>query len=249
MLKEFISLVERYDPSYSRKIQGARTAEILQLEELAGHPLPSRYREFLALIGKSMGGLELEGVDFRIERITDFYQSGEWVPPAGYILFGMHEEDPYLDYYLECSNERTQDCPIVRFPSEGEFSKEKYFYPLDPSLNDFLLSLAFSEKRMERFNLQRVFIPASSRKEQGPDIIKSSAALASTIDERAKKLGFERVAESSTVYRFYDQESAALYVRYEEASGSFGLTVGAQRKRDLERIGDILSNKTSLTPS
>jgi len=249
MLQEFISLVERYDPEFSRKIRGASPEEIRQLEELVGQSLPARYRDFLAQLGKDMGGLEIEGVDLGIERIIRFYESGEWTPPSGYILLGVQGEDPCLDYYLECTDASAQDCPIVRFPSEGAFSKENYFYPIDPSLNDFLLSLAFSEKRMESFKLQRVLMPASSRNVQAPEIITAPAELASIIDERAKQLGFDRVAKSSTAYRFYDQENAALYVRYNEAAGSLGLTVAANTSKDLERISDILSNKTSLTPA
>jgi hypothetical protein len=245
MIQEFIALVERYDPDYSQKIRGASLEEIHHLDELAGQSLPASYREFLAHLGKDMGGLD-EGIDFRIEHIIDFYESGEWSPPQGYILFGVQEDDPYLDYYLECLDSRGEDCPVVRFPSEGEFSKENYFYPWMPSLNDFLLSMAFSEKRMEDFDLQRLLTPSTGSRKQVPGVISEPIELARIIDERAHLLGFERVARSSRVYRFYDHQDSALYVRLDELGGIMGVTVAARKGRELERISDILSNKTSL---
>ncbi len=246
MLQEFITLVERYDPDYSRKLRGASPEEIRDLEGLAGQPLPESYREFLTLLGKDMGGLEIEGVDFHIERILEFYRSGDWPPPKGYILFAIQEDDPQMDYYLECTSPGRRDCPVVRFPSMGEFSREGYFDSLDPSLNDFLLSLAFSEKRMEDFELQRLLTPSTGSRKQDPGLIVNPVELVRVIDERAHRLGFERVASTSVAYRFYDQPDAALYVRLDDAGGLMGVTVAARKSRELERTSDILSNKTSL---
>jgi hypothetical protein len=246
MLQEFITLVERYDPGYSRKLRGASPEEISRLEELAGQPLPERYQEFLARLGRDMGGLEIEGVDFHIERILAFYRSGHWPPPRGYILFAIQEDDPQMDYYLECTRPGARDCPVVRFPSEGEFSKESYFESLDPSLNDFLLSMAFSEKRMGDFDLQRLLMPSTGSRKQDPEALVDPIELARVVDERAHRLGFERVARTSVAYRFYDQPDAALYVRLDEAGGIMGVTVAARKPRELERISDILSNRTSL---
>jgi len=246
MIQEFITLVERYDPDYSRKLRGASPEEIRDLEDLAGQPLPESYRAFLTRLGRDMGGLEVEGVDFHIERILEFYKSGDWPPPKGYILFAIQEDDPQMDYYLECTSPGQRDCPVVRFPSLGEFSRQGYFDELDPSLNDFLLSLAFSEKRMEDFDLQRLLTPSTGRRKQEPELIVSPVELARVIDERAHRLGFKRVARTSVAYRFYDQPNAALYVRLDGAGGIMGITVAARKSRELERISDILSNKTSL---
>lgn len=249
MLQEFITLVERYDPDYSRKLRGASPGEIHQLEKLAAQPLPRLYREFLARLGRDMGGLEINGVDFHIERILEFYERGDWPPPRGYILFGIQEADPQMDYYLECTSIEARDCPVVRFPSEGEFSKETYFDVLDPSLNDFLLSLAFSEKRMEDFDLQRLLTPSTGSRGRKPGLITNLIELARVVDERARRLGFERVAKASVAYRFYDQPDAALYVRLDEAGGIMGVTLGARKPGDVERISDILGAKTSLVVS
>ncbi|OJT18847.1 hypothetical protein BO221_39715 [Archangium sp. Cb G35] len=246
MLQEFIALAEHYDPGYSRRLQGARPEEIRNLEVLAGQPLPDSYREFLTRLGRDMGGLEIEGVNFHIERILEFYKSGDWPPPKGYILFAIQEDDPQMDYYLECTRPGQRDCPVVRFPSMGEFSRDGYFDSLDPSLNDFLLSLAFSEKRMEDFDLQRLLIPSTQSKKQGPEHIESPIKLTRVIEERAHRLGFERVGTTSVAYRFYDQPDAALYVRLDGAGGLMGVTAAARNPRDLERISDILSNQTSL---
>ncbi|HEX5746493.1 MAG TPA: SMI1/KNR4 family protein [Archangium sp.] len=244
MLQEFIALVERYDPGYSRRLRGAGPEEIRNLEVLAGQPLPDSYREFLTRMGRDMGGLEIEGIDFHIERILEFYKSGDWPPPRGYILFAIQEDDPQMDYYLECTRPGQRDCPVVRFPSMGEFSRDGYFDSLDPSLNDFLLSLAFSEKRMEDFDRQRLLTPSTKNRKQAP--IASPVALARIVDERAQRLGFERVARTSVAYRFYDRADAALYVRLDDAGGLMGVTVAARTPRELERISDILGNQTSL---
>ncbi|HYO68751.1 MAG TPA: SMI1/KNR4 family protein [Archangium sp.] len=246
MLQELIALVERYDPDYTRKLQGASPVEIRDLQAHAGQPLPESYRAFLTRMGRNMGGLEIEGVDFHIERILEFYKSGDWPPPKGYILLAIQEDDPQMDYYLECTTPGQRDCPVVRFPSLGEFSKEGYFDALDPSLSDFLHSLAFSEKRMEDFDLQRLLTPSTESRKQGPQLIVSPVEIARVIDERAHRLGFERVARTSVAYRFYDQPDAALYARLDDAGGLMGVTVAARKSRELERISDILSNQTSL---
>lgn len=123
MRQELLDLVERFDPGYSRRIQGATSEDIQSLEQLVGRSLPACYREFLALMGKNMAKLGVEEVYFGIDRIVDFYSNGHWVPPANYILFGIQDEDPYFDYYLDCTKTKEGDCPVVRFPREGEFSK------------------------------------------------------------------------------------------------------------------------------
>lgn len=245
MLQEFIQLVERYEPGYSQKLRGASLEEVQHLEHLAGRSLPACYREFLGLMGKDMAGLQVEGVHLDIDHIINFYTSGDWAPPEGYILFGIQGEDPCLDYYLECVAPEAQDCPVVRFPSEGEFSKEEYFYSLDPSLKDFLLSLAFSEKRMASFNFERVFTPSTKRTQEKAGV-SAPAEIVQLVDERARHLGFERVAPSSTVYRFYDQREAAIYMRFDEFDGNLAVTLATQKARDLERLSDILCHGTPL---
>lgn len=246
MLQEFITLVERYDPDYSRKIQGASPQEIHQLEKLVGQPLPESHREFLAQLGRDMGGLEIEGVDFHIERILKFYENGDWTPPASYILLAIQEDDPQMDYYLECTHPGARDCPVVRFPSAGAFSKEDYFDALDPSLNDFLLSLAFSEKCLEAFDHQRLLTPSTRSGKQKPEVIGNPVEIVRVLDERAHRLGFERIAPSSVAYRFYESPEAALYARLDESGGLVGVTVAARKPREMERISDILCNGTSL---
>lgn len=245
MLQDLIQLVERYEPRYSQKIRGATLEELQRLEQWVGRSLPACYREFLALMGKDMAGLEVEGVHLEIDRITGFYSSGHWQPPSGYILFGIQEDDPYLDYYLDCTSSADSDCPVVRFPSEGEFSKEEYFYPIDPSLKDFLLSLAFSAKRMELFDHERVFTPSTSSLPRA-GLISTRAEIVHLIGERALQLGFERVAPTAQAYRFYDHPEAAIYMRFDEGTGNLALTLATQKARDLERIGDALSSGTSL---
>jgi hypothetical protein len=245
MLQDLIQLIERYEPGYSQTIRGASLEEIQRLEQLTGRSLPACYREFLLLMGKDMAGLQIAGLSFCIDQIIDFYASGDWIPPKEYLLFGIQGEDPYLDYYLECTEPEPRDCPVVRFPSEGEFSKKEYFYPLDPSLKDFLLSLAFSAKRMEVFDVERVFTP-STRRSKKEAAVSVPSEIARLVDERAHHLGFERVAPSSTAYRFYDHEQAAIYVRFDEANDNLSVTLACRKASDLERMGDILCHGTSL---
>lgn len=245
MLQDLIALVERYEPGYSRKIKGAQPAEIQQLEQLVGRPLPSCYREFLVLMGRDMGSLQIEEVNFQIDRVIKFYASGHWTPPEGYILFGVEKGDPCLDYYLECMAPQAEDCPVVRFPSEGEFSREEYFYPLDPSLKDFLLAHAFSEKRMEAFSFDKLLKP-SHRERPGSNLVTRPSEIARLINERARSLGFEPMPQSSVVYHFFDHEDAALFMRLDESSSSLGLTIAARTAAGLARISDILSSGTSL---
>jgi hypothetical protein len=99
---------------------------------------------------------------------------------------------------------------------------------------------------MEEFDLQRLLTPSTGTRKQEPEVISDPIELARVIDERAHRLGFERVARTSGVYRFYDHLDSALYVRLDDSGGIMGVTVAARKSRDLERISDILSNKTSL---
>jgi hypothetical protein len=247
MLTDFITLIERYDPGYTYKIKGAAAGKISHLEELISQPLPAYYREFLTVMGDDTGGLDLEDVNLHIDSIISFYERGEWIPPEGYILFGIEEGVTSIDYYLE-STEITDDA-VVRFPSEGVFSKDEYFSHLDPSLKDFLVSWGFSEKRMEHFKQEKYLFP-SSRKKGAFDIINIPAEILNLIYERAvQQLGFEYITQSTATYRFFDRKDAAIYIRFDEGDNNLGITVAAQKQKELQHIITVLSNQTSLVTS
>ena len=99
---------------------------------------------------------------------------------------------------------------------------------------------------MEDFDIQRLLTPSTGKRKHESGILVSPFEMTRVIDERAHRLGFERVARSSTAYRFYDKPDAALYVRIDDAGGLMGVTIAARKSRELERISDILCNRTSL---
>ncbi len=98
---------------------------------------------------------------------------------------------------------------------------------------------------MAALEQERVFT-CSTRKSQTGGLITAPAEILRVVEERARQLGFERVAPSSTAYRFHDQSDAAIYIRFDEADGNLAMTLGTRKARDLERIADILCNGTSL---
>lgn len=91
---KFIDYVTAFNPAFPSRIRGATQEEIARLEQLAGPPLPSFYREYLERMGH--GDDELIGRPEPITDITDvitFYEenvaSGENPVPDGCIFIGV----------------------------------------------------------------------------------------------------------------------------------------------------------------
>src|SRR5262245_32465440 len=58
-MKDLVSYVSTFDPTYPSRIEGATTRELDQLERLAGRALPDDYRTFASALGHDDGGLRM----------------------------------------------------------------------------------------------------------------------------------------------------------------------------------------------
>jgi hypothetical protein len=89
-MEELLEFISRYRPQFAREIRGATEEEIVQLEELAGEPLPPQYRSFLEIMGADPGPFSFSNDDaMTVADITYYYrerQRGETKSPPDCVV-------------------------------------------------------------------------------------------------------------------------------------------------------------------
>ena len=93
------ALLERLVPGLSANWQGASEAEIEQIEVIAGRPLPRFYRWFLMRMGRSMGRLAYQSLDFSARKVLTSYAEELFVPHPRFLMIG-HESDEIMPLHV-----------------------------------------------------------------------------------------------------------------------------------------------------
>jgi hypothetical protein len=75
-LEPMEAFLEKLVPGIANECQGATSAEMSQIERLAGRPLPGFYRWFLTRMGRGMGPLTYPTLDHSVQKILACYSQG-----------------------------------------------------------------------------------------------------------------------------------------------------------------------------
>ncbi len=118
-MNDLITLLERYAPGYSTRIQGASDWALSSLEEAFGQPLPETYQDFAREMGKDGGALLAHVDDYDPLHIADIYQFSAGELPPRRFLFIFADPSPLTrsHYWLDLEAQTEEgDFQVVRFP-------------------------------------------------------------------------------------------------------------------------------------
>lgn len=240
MIQELIELLAKHDPQYPSKIKGASDEEVFRLAELVGRELPSPYRAFLRHMGRSMGDFQVPDTDFSIATVLDFYEPDGRPPQTRYLFIAAHEEDAYLDYYLDLDSEPA--FAVIRCETGKDPLIPQNTHLSFPSFKDLLFSFGFLFKRMTALPHQNLLFPSARKKSSSKH---SSEEAVSTIERIALQLGFQSLPHTSPDFLLLDRENAAIYVSNSSRVGRT-FKVAADDKAELTRICEIIRDHTVL---
>lgn len=243
MILALIDLIEQYDPGFANRIQGASAEELHHLEKQLGHPLPGSYKDFLSLMGKDLGGFETPQVDLRLERVQDFYEVTESQPPNRFIFIGAHEEDPYMDYYLDCGVPAGTDCPVVRAEMPEQLVKPEKLWRSFASLEDMLFVWAF-RNRLARLSHRRKLSASLQRNAQGVMVI--PPGVLGSVEVLAAQLGFQKLPHTSPLTLLFERGDAALYLSRPSPEGGITSELGAQDPREFRKLEEAIIDNTVM---
>ncbi|QRK12650.1 SMI1/KNR4 family protein [Archangium violaceum] len=241
MMKELIELIETYDPGYAKKLHGATEEEIARLQNLVGRELPAPYKEFLRYMGRSMGDFQIADANFSIDVVTAIYGANDWVPPERYLFIAEHEQDPYLDYYLDLDELVDGDYKVLRFSNDGGFVEDPW--STIALMKGFFFANAFRVKRMENFPHETLISPSLSRLSVRPA---ASTDMMAVVEERALKLGFKKLPFSLPLRPMYERKDAAILGTRAPVRGGICFELAAESERELKHLVSVLCSNTPL---
>lgn len=152
-MNRVIEYAGRWDASFASRIRGATPAEIAELEDAMGEPVPLVYRAFLEVMGNDHGGLSFSfGGESKIHDLIELHRAclvtGEASRPAGSCLVGICPQPGDL---------------IVLHPSNHP-NPPVFFADVDigvrfaDSLENLLLHQAFAQLRQPAFHHKAVYM-------------------------------------------------------------------------------------------
>ena len=96
---EMEAFFARLAPEAMDAWQGATEKEIGQIEQLAGRQLPRFYRWFLMRMGRSMGPIAYETLDFSAQKVLACYADGLFRPSSRFLMIG-HESAEVMPLHV-----------------------------------------------------------------------------------------------------------------------------------------------------
>lgn len=182
-------------PSRAQTWQGATPAEIDQLEQLAGRPLPSLYRWFLSRMGRSSGLKGYPSFDFSPKQILSCYASDEVDPDPRLFLIGWNSDD-YLPRHLfyDFDHATEEDARVVLQPSVYDTPNS-----ISGSLRILLATTEFWISRVQSLPQQC----------SGYFKLEDLRAFA-PLDQVMTQLGFHKPVANDSFAAIYDREDAAM---------------------------------------
>ncbi|NVB41071.1 hypothetical protein G6O69_24745 [Pseudenhygromyxa sp. WMMC2535] len=226
-------------PGFAAAAQGASEAEIEALQVAADRPLPPAYAAFLRAAGQrwGVGDSVLYGARFTVAAMLEFWRDIDWTSPR-FVGFGVAEADPYEDLYLDLERPGAE-LALVRF-AEPQAEEEvvdglpEDLELLDRSFTSLLFVRTWLDHCVPRWPAQR---RAQSRRPVG-EVDRGDAVLADR--------GWTRHPSSSTWWRLFQREGAAVLVHEWFTRASLAIEVVAGSARECERINAELAHALGL---
>lgn len=116
-----VAYLSQLDPALAAP-QGASAEALAALEAAMGRAPSDLHRRVLEHFG-APGALDIGPVDLSAEALAGAYEATEGAPEPGYELFGVSEEDPYLDLFLR--HGAAPEPAVIAIPSVigGDFGR------------------------------------------------------------------------------------------------------------------------------
>lgn len=243
-MKDLVDYIRQYDTTFSTRIRGAKPQEIAEMEQLLGRKLPSRYAEFLLLMGKDMGSLDIPEADLRIDRILKACRSSNRLP-SRYILVGFDKGDPPYNFYLDCDSVKDGDGHIVRADSGAIRDTSRAPDLAFISLREMLFVFAFLFKRMSYLPHRKVFSAPRGPNLEG--VVTTQPGLLEATSEVASMLGFKQLPYAGPLHLLFERGDAALYASKDSSSNAFSAELATREPPELKRLKEIFHDHTGLT--
>ncbi len=98
--EEVVQYISGYDPDFAGSILPASAAEVAELEKLIRGPLPEVYLDYLSVMGKSTGWVQIDDIDFSVDTALVYYRRENWLPASRFLRIGTDSKDPSYHPYL-----------------------------------------------------------------------------------------------------------------------------------------------------
>jgi len=115
LFEEVMAYIADYDPEFPDSIEAATKGDILELEALTGRELPEVYRNFLDVMGRNTGWLNIQNLDFRIGTVLEYYRRDNALPVDEFFRIGSDTKDPSYNPHLQMSLV-APELKVVAFP-------------------------------------------------------------------------------------------------------------------------------------
>lgn len=193
--EELEALLLQLEPSRADTWQGATPAEVEQLEQLAGRPLPSLYRWFLSRMGGISSLQGYPSIDFSAKQILSCYACDEVASDPRFLLLGWDSDD-YMPHhwFYDFDHPTKDDARVVLQPSS--YGPQRVIY------NSLRMLLATTE-----FVLSRVH----SLPQQCSGLIEiEDIHELLPLDQVMTRIGFQKPVAADSHAALYDRADAAM---------------------------------------
>ncbi|NOJ91193.1 SMI1/KNR4 family protein [Myxococcus xanthus] len=241
-MQSVVQAISQYHPAFATELRGCGPSEISQLQAAVGRPLPPGYTGFLQVMGRGTGTLQLfqDSDDFSFKPVLEYHRNKDLPKaPARYLLFGLAEDDPYFDFYLDCGPSEPQ---VIRFPTpETAKAFPKVIEQaewLASSLSEFVFSKAYFHFHVSRFP-QRTSLVEPPEAHTRLDQEQAGLTLV--------KMGFTRHPQSSDTIAYYERPTCTVVVsKSQPGDAPLLFSVAAYDRREMLKVTDVLSQQLQL---
>jgi hypothetical protein len=239
-MEAVVEAIAQYAPSFPDEIQGCTSEEIARLQTAVGRPLPQPYVEYLQVMGHGTGPLVFfNSSDFSFGAMLRIYERRVvLMPPERYFMFGVAEDDPYYNFYLDCG---APEPHVVRFPipeTAAEFPEViRHLDWLASSLHELVFSKAYFDYRLPMFSQQSVLA-----EDDGHPLDPGK------VEGALKKMGMVRHPQSTASVLYYEGPSVVAVLN-RTLGAPWVINVATHERRELIRVADILTQQFQLLPA
>ncbi|WP_437675010.1 SMI1/KNR4 family protein [Sorangium sp. So ce131] len=226
-IDDIVAFAEQRRPGLRMDLVEADEDDIAELEKVAGHPLPARFREMLRIMGMIVEPLRLADAEFAIHALIARYNVLEPKHDRRYILLAIDKGEMYSDYYIDCIRGTAEDGPIVRFDYETAYPQAKTVYN---SLYEMVWTSVFSD----------FAITSREHHHSGSVATERPAELLTTWRQLLSKLGLRPPLDESPFFCAVASESAAVLARWLPGEPWVTFSIGTETNGEMVRLRETL---------
>ena len=230
---EFEELALRIVPGLAHEWRGATSAQIAQIEHIAGRPLPRFYRWFLRRMGDSMGPLAYPTLDFSAAKILSCYGEGMFEADPRFLLIG-YERDEVMPLHVvyDFGHGARNDALVTKRHAVGGDLYDQF--------ETFREMIAWGT--FLRFKVVKL-----PQRCSGLLVAPPESGVLDRLDPVMRSLGFARPIASGPCCSLYEGPSASMVTNCSPGiSGIHAFTIGGNDAGRLRRILGDIGSETEL---